>query len=103
MLELRLVLNNEQVELLDKHLVLHEEALLDGFAEGVTRLSMPEEEEVTRMLVIIHAMRKEIREHNVQCQEKNREDIRTMGRRLALLRRMRTPKKARPAPGGLAA
>lgn len=100
MLNLTVVLSNAQVELLDKHLVLHETALLDGFADGVTRLSMPEEDEVSRMLVILHALRAEIRTHQVYCTEKDREDIRTQGRRLALLRRMRGPKAAK-APRAL--
>ncbi|HET7111695.1 MAG TPA: hypothetical protein VFI41_12555 [Gemmatimonadales bacterium] len=100
MLELCVTLNNEQVELLDKHLVLHEVGLLDELADGVNRMSMPEEDEVTRMVVILHALRAEIRKHQVYCTEKDREDIRTTGRRLALLRRMRTPKKARTAPEG---
>lgn len=101
MLTLNTVLNNEQVELLDKHLALHEVALLDGFADGVTRMSMPEEDEVTKVIVVLHALRADIRQHQVRCQEKDREDIRTMGRRLALLRRMRTPKQPRPAAEGV--
>ncbi len=95
MLNLSVTLNNEQVELLDQHLVLHEVALTDHFADGVTRFSMAEEEEVTRLLVILHALRAEIRKHQVYCTEKDREDVRTKARRLTLLRRMRNDPRER--------
>lgn len=95
MLNLSVVLNNDQAELLDKYLVLLEVALTDLFADGVTRLSMFEEDELTKFLVVAHALRAEIRKHQVYCTEKDREDVRTKARRLTLLRRMRNDPRER--------